>query len=459
MPYILEDNTRVRKWQSGHARCRLAGERSTIPLTPEEFELVKKCDGRTELDPCDSLYLLEAMGVIRRCEKGEADPSPGQIREYPNKLSCIIDWTITERCNYNCLHCFHAADNNMSCEEFTLEEALRFLEEAEACGVPAIRLTGGEPTLYPHFHEIVEEIRRRGMYLKTLITNGSLFDDEMAGFIKRVHPRVQIMLSFDGIGTHDWLRQHEGSEERVKRAIKAGKDAGLNVRINMNVNRRSRPVITDSVKMLADLGVDSIRIIKTTEVPRWALNAADNSMTPEEYYDFSIVFAEWYRESGLSLPVVIWQSLYLNGRDRSYHVLPVKSPECRYRDDAVICKAMTKKISVQANGEIIPCSSVAGVFTQRGIHTGNVKSERLQDLLSEGPLYDMVTHTVKDRMLATPKCASCSHFKRCQGGCPAIALLYNGSLLSQDDYKCTFFNKGYDKKYVDAMDGWKNLID
>ena len=132
--------------------------------------------------------------------------------EYPNKLSCVIDWTITERCNYNCLHCFHAADNNVHREEFSREEALRLLEEAEACGVSAIRLTGGEPTLYPYFREIVEEIRKRGMRLKTLITNGSLMDDELAAFIKSLHPKAQIMLSFDGIGTHDWLRQHQGSE-------------------------------------------------------------------------------------------------------------------------------------------------------------------------------------------------------------------------------------------------------
>ena len=225
--------------------------------------------------------------------------------EYPNKLSCVIDWTITERCNYNCLHCFHAADNNVHREEFSREEALRLLEEAEACGVSAIRLTGGEPTLYPYFREIVEEIRKRGMRLKTLITNGSLMDDELAAFIKSLHPKAQIMLSFDGIGTHDWLRQHQDSEESVRRAIRASKNAGLNVKINMNVNRRSRSVICDSVKMLAKLGVDELRIIKTTEAPRWQLNAADASLTPEEYYDFSIDFAKWNSVSGLTLPVTI----------------------------------------------------------------------------------------------------------------------------------------------------------
>ncbi|MER2178726.1 MAG: flavodoxin domain-containing protein, partial [Stenotrophomonas maltophilia] len=72
---------------------------------------------------------------------------------------------------------------------------------------------------------------------------------------------------------HDWLRQHEGSEKQVRETIFRCKNAGLNVKINMNVNRRNRDVVFDSVKMLADLGVDSIRLIKTTEAPRWQLNA------------------------------------------------------------------------------------------------------------------------------------------------------------------------------------------
>ena len=32
------------------------------------------------------------------------------------------------------------------------------------------------------------------------------------------------------------------------------------------------------------------------------------------------------------------------------------------------------------------------------------------------------------------------------------------SLLSSDGYKCIFFEKGYYKKYTDALSGWKNLV-
>ena len=458
MNYVLEKNIKIQKWSSGKSCYTVDGKNRPFPLKPEEYALLKGCDGVTELAPSDTLYVMEALGVIRRCRKGEAHLAQGQIREYPNKLSCAISWEITERCNYNCLHCFNAADSETKRYEFSREEAFRFLEEAEACGVSDIWLTGGEPTLYPYFREIVEDIHNRGMRLQTLLTNGSLLDDALAAFIQELHPRAQIMLSFDGIGFHDWLRQREGSEERVKRAIRASKAAGLSVKINMNVNRRNRGVICDSVNMLADMGVDVLRIIKTTETPRWQLNAADASLTPEEYYDFSIDFAKWYRSSGLTKPVTIWQSLYLRGRDRSFHILPVKSSACGYRDGAPICSAMLRKPSVRANGEIIPCSPMAGLFSSRGIHMGNVKRDGLQRLLTEGKLFEQVTQTAGQKRLANPKCGECRYFPYCQGGCPAVSMLYGGSLLSPDEYKCVFFENGYYAKYSEALRGWKNLV-
>ena len=150
--------------------------------------------------------------------------------------------------------------------------------------------------------------------------------------------------------------------------------------------------------------------------------------------------------------------MYLRGRDKAYHILPVKSSRCGYREDAYICPAMLRKISVQANGEIIPCAPLAGLFSLNGIHMGNVKREGLQKLFTEGILYEQVTQTVRDKRLTNAKCAACRYFINCQGGCPALSIMLGDSLLSSDGYKCIFFEKGYYKKYTDALSGWKNLV-
>ena len=455
--WILEDGVQLKRWKGGTACAITDVALKPIMLDEAEWALLNACDGKTPLAPCNPLYRFEMMRVIRRCGCGEAALSPGQIAEYQNFYFRSIDWTITERCNYNCLHCFHAADNARHREEFSLEEAMILLEEAAQCGIQGIRLTGGEPTLYPHFRKVAEEIHRRGLALFTLITNGAFLDEALIGFLKALHPRAQIMLSYDGIGTHDWLRQHRGSEEQVKSAIRLCKAAGFEVKINMNVNRRNRKVIPDSVRLLNDMGVDVIRLIKTTEAPRWQLNAGGDSLTIGEYYAFSADFAAWYRDSGLRLPVVIWQSLFLRGENRAFQALPVKTPACRYREKAHICSAMLKKISLQANGELIPCAPLAGLFTLRGVSLGNVKRDGLKKLLTEGPLVDSVNLRAKDKRLHGVKCGKCRYFPSCQGGCPALSMLFGGSLLAPDDYKCAFFEGGWYDRYCETLEGWTNL--
>lgn len=456
MYYIVENNIRIRKWAGHPPVYDVNGKRKFHHLDQDEYALLKSCDGFTELSPNKTLYRMELMRLIRRCRKGEASLKPDQIREYPNHYIWGIEWTITERCNFNCLHCFHAADNKRQRAEFSREEAFRLLREIKECGVTGISLTGGEPTLYPYLRDVMTKARNLRLPLDSLVTNGAGLDEDMVGFIKDLYPRVQIRLSFDGIGTHDWLRQHEGAEEQVKDTIRRCKKAGLYVKINMNVNRRNRDVIFDSSVMLSDMGVDELRIIKTTEAPRWQLNAAGNSLTIEEYFDFSAAFAGKYKDYGLTLPVTIWHSLYLHGKTQVFSALPVKSSQCNYHDDLPLCEGMINKLSIQANGEIVPCGPLAGLFALKDIHLGNVKHDGLQKLLTGGSVIETISHTVGEKRSHNRQCGTCPYFMNCQGGCPALSALYNGSFLEPDPAKCAFFLGDYYNTFCHVLEGWKN---
>ncbi len=345
----------------------------------------------------------------------------------------------------------------MQRNEFSRDEAMRLLDEVAKCGISYIRLTGGEPTLYPWLREVIKGIRDRGMRLQTLITNGSMLTPELLAFIKELHPDAEIMISFDGIGCHDWLRQHEGSEKLAIQAVRHSRETGLPVHINANVNRRNASVMFDSLQMLSDIGIDRFRMIRTTEAPRWELNKKDDTLSPEEYYEFSRCFAEKYRESGITVPVVIWQSLFLNGKTKAFSCLPVKTPSECYDENALMCGAMTKKPSVQANGEVVPCAPLGGYNTHYNIHLGNVHEISLQALLTDGPFAETITATVGDKLRANPKCASCEYVRNCQGGCPALSVISGGSLFSSDEYKCAFFRQGYYDRYCETLKGWNNL--
>jgi len=456
MKYILNENILLRKWRDGLPWYMYRGSSSRRRLTEEEWTFLCRCDGVTGSEPSFLADRLELSGMIRPAGEG-ASLMPDQIREYENVYIQSIDINITDVCNYNCLHCFHAADNGVKRDVYTREELQRLLDEIRDCGIAGVRLTGGEPTLHPEFREILSDIRQKGLQLATLITNGSRLDPEMVAFIRELHPDAQIMISFDGIGCHDWLRQHPGAEEQALRAIRLCKEAGFYVMINANVNRKNRAVMTESVELLADLGVDMIRIIRTTEAPRWQLNAGDETLTTEEYYDFSAEFAKAYRESGVRVPVMIWQSLYLDPARRRFSCFPVKSSVENFREDIPVCTAFHLKPSVLTNGDIVHCSPMAGYYELWNLPKENVKRDGLRKILTESSFSAALDLTVKDKLRANDKCAACPYVRNCQGGCPALSVLSGGDFLSPDGYKCVFFNKGYYEVFCEALSGWKNM--
>lgn len=458
MYFILEKNILLKKWQGGCGYYLYRDSNRRYPAEDDEYELLRQCDGNTDIRQCFLTKKLEAARMIHPVEKAAEKLLPDQIKEYPNYYVKNIDWNITDICNCNCLHCFHAADIHTTGRAFfTYDECLQFLDGMVECGLTGVRLTGGEPTMHPQFREILQAIRERGLWLNTLITNGLNLNEELLDYINGIFPGTQIMISFDGLGTHDWLRQHKGAEEKTLQVIRLCKEAGFNVMINSNLNRKNAGCMFDSVKLLDGMGVDVIRIIRTTEVPRWAENAGGMSLPLDEYYRFSADFAKMYKEGGINAPVMIWQSMYLNGKRKTWTCYAAKAGNCNYDEDAPACSAMYQKPAVLANGDIIPCAPLAGPYGNAGIRMDNVKEAGLQKAMTGGVFVDALTHTAGEKLRENKKCGSCRWAKNCQGGCPAMSFVFDGSLLGSDPTKCIFFNNGWYEKYAAVMDGWRNL--
>ena len=160
MFFILNNDILIKKWRGGGGYYLFRDRLKRYPLSDEEYEILRQCDGNTELQKCFMTSKLEAARMIHPVEKGAEQLLPDQIKEYPNYYVQNIDWNITDICNYNCLHCFHAADVHSTGRAFfTLEEAQKLLDGMVECGLTGVRLTGGEPTLHPQFREILQEIR------------------------------------------------------------------------------------------------------------------------------------------------------------------------------------------------------------------------------------------------------------------------------------------------------------
>lgn len=456
MSYILNETVALRSWWRVPYAYYLKGERNAEKLTKEEFELLSCCDGHSEIENDELLESLIERGFISECKSGEKSLSSWQRMACDNRYFPAMNWMITGKCNYNCLHCFNAADNSPLMAEFSFEEAERLLDDAMACGINAFTITGGEPMCHKSFLPIIEGIYRRGMYVEELNTNGYYMTQEILDRMKEIGCYPLIKISFDGIGHHDWLRNCKGAEEDALRAIALCIENGFRVKAQTNVHRRNVDSMIATARLLDKMGACEMRIIRTTEVPRWNENAKGATLDLDEYFDRMLDFCRTYSSEEHNMIVDIWQLITLHPQSRSYTLRSVSCLEGEFKPSRPVCCGNRAMVAVAANGNVFPCMQMSGYYESRNDILGNVKESGLRPLLQMGKYLAEVCTTVGELAEINAECRSCPYFKYCAAGCRAIALTLTSDKMGVDLSKCLFFKRGYYDKAVETMGDWHN---
>lgn len=457
MSYILNENIALRSWWRVPYAYYIKGVLTAEKLTKEEFELLLRCDGQSDIEDSELLTSLHLRGFISECKKGEKSLTPWQRMECDNRYFPEMNWMITGKCNYNCLHCFNAADNSPLMAEFSLEEAERLLDDAMACGINGFTITGGEPMCHKNFLQIMEGIHRRGMYVAELNTNGFYINQETLDRMKEIGCRPLMKISFDGVGHHDWLRNRKGAEEDALRAIALCVENGFRVKAQTNVHRRNVDSMIPTARLLDEMGVAEMRIIRTTEVPRWNENAKGATLDLEEYFDRMLEFSRVYSTEEHKMTIDIWQFMGLYPTSRKYSLRPVCYRDGEFKSTRPVCRGNRAMVAVAANGNVFPCMQMSGYYEVRNDILGNVKESGLRPILQMGKYLAEVCTTVGELAAANEECNSCPYFKYCAGGCRAIALTLTSDKMGVDPSKCLFFKKGYYEKVVETMGDWHNI--
>ncbi|MCX6559336.1 MAG: radical SAM protein [Candidatus Aminicenantes bacterium] len=142
----------------------------------------------------------------------------------PGRRLRQLDLELTERCNFNCLHCTinrPADDTDAEASEMSLEKIVEILRQATALGVLTVRFTGGEPLLRPDFDDIYQAARGLGLRV-SLFTNASLITIRKAELFSRVLPLEPVEVSIYGMteATAAAATQTKGARQAVSRGLK-----------------------------------------------------------------------------------------------------------------------------------------------------------------------------------------------------------------------------------------------
>ena len=463
MFYRLKDDVALRKWKYVDRAVYLKGQDHAVGISKEEFELALKCDGEHDITPDAHIAHLLAIRYIEPCEKGQKPNEWSKFKEYDNYYFPRMNLMITGKCNLNCLHCFNAKDNAPLNTELSYEDVINILDQAREIGIQAFTITGGEPLVHPRFLDIVRAIYERDMFVFELNTNGLLITQKMLDVFKELHCYPLIKISFDGVGYHNWIRQHPQAEDLTIKAIKKCIANGFRVKAQVQVNRKNVDVMMDTAKLLNELGVDEMRIIRTTEAPRWEKNSPQSSLTIEEYYERMLEFAKQYITSDMGMLIDIWQFVRLNPFAHSVELMPVACNKKDFNIRIPMCKGNRGMIAVSSSGEVVPCLQMSGYFIEKGISLGNLFKTPLKELVKDSPYLNLAMAPLFKQIIENDKCGNCKYYKACTGGCPALGLLYSKDVnfYHEDITKCIFFENGWYEKTTEALKKWrlKNPLD
>ncbi|ADI31272.1 radical SAM/SPASM domain-containing protein [Staphylothermus hellenicus] len=338
----------------------------------------------------------------------------------------LIVWNFTNMCNLKCKHCYQRADKPLP-NELSLKEKIMVVDQLDRAGVAAIALSGGEPTIHPHFRRILYEIASRGMYA-AVATNGWVFADiEKLKEAKKLGLRyVEVSVDSADPKKHDWFRGVQGSWERAVKALENAVKLGINHAMATTITKMNINEVEDLLDLAESIGVKRVVFFNFVPVGR----GKDNiwlDLDPLEREEFlRTIYKEMSKrkmEIVSTAPQYGRVSLQLSGGKEvaPTHFYVGGDPIVRAVAEFVGgCGAGRIYAGIQPDGTLIPC-----VFLP--IPVGNLRERTFWDLWVNAPLFKLL----RDRSKLQGACAVCPYKNIC-GGCRARAYAYFNDPMAPD---------------------------
>lgn len=173
-----------------------------------------------------------------------------------------IYFYLTEGCNLACRHCWLSPklqNDNASYPTLPVKLFRSIVREAKPLGLTTVKLTGGEPLMYPGITEIFQILKDENIRL-SMETNGILCTPGLAKEIASFgDPSVAVSLDGSDAETHEWVRGIKGSFDAAYKGISNLVEAGLKPQVIFTVMKHNKDQLEGIVRLAESLKASSIK--------------------------------------------------------------------------------------------------------------------------------------------------------------------------------------------------------
>ncbi len=292
---------------------------------------------------------------------------------------------LTPACNNRCRGCYNVFANERARPPLTLEGWRRILD----CIKPhahLVKLTGGEPTLHPHFAGIVTHLRELDISF-SLFTNGCWPNPEdLVAFLKTVPQLRGLLISLHGAtpAAHEAFSGVPGSFARTVANIRRATEAGLPVTISAVIHRRNLDQFQAILDLARDLGADHVAFNRYLGPRNPAIEPTDEQLRQ------AVLTIETLRQDGA--PVKFGNCI----------------PRCFVESSSTGCLSGVAYCTIDPWGNMRPCN-------HSPLKCGNLLEQSVEEAWHSAEMQ-------RWRGMIPAECHLCAEFPQCHGGCRAMAV-------------------------------------
>lgn len=193
-----------------------------------------------------------------------------------------VSFTITNRCNLKCIHCFNRSGDGLY-EELDDSKLMEIAYQIAELQPMVVCLCGGEPLIRGKVVFDIIKVLNKSCGAVNIVSNGYAVDKKIVANLYESGIYL-IQFSLDGYSSiqHDNFRAKLGSFQKVTAAIRLAKEVGLKVAVSCVPNRLNANNIDDIVELCSRLKVDSFRVMPFIPMGRGS-SAVDFLLSPIEY--------------------------------------------------------------------------------------------------------------------------------------------------------------------------------
>ena len=359
------------------------------------------------MKPQERLKLKERLRLFRKRYRGSPDAS-----KIISRLSRVIlqlkyvKVRLTTRCNCNCQMCYWKVKD----EQLDLALVKKIIDQVALLGVQTLNFTGGEPTIYPGFTEILRRAKKRG--LRTTVSTNGFLSDKALKFLCANANAVDISLDSYTPEMHDKIRGREGVFAAVLHSLLVLNKGKVPLYINVTVRPDNYRSIHRIIPLLSGL-VKSVdfHLVDTSDNHLKYLEFDKKQLRDFYLNEVPLIIKEAIRHNiKYKIQPLIEQGKPLKNKRALQVILEGSSYPRQLKSllkaDTAPCLLPHKTLRINPDGEVSPCCTLDNV---KGL-LGNIHHQDFIDIVSSDKYFNFIQKAKPAKGL----CAQCGReYRNC----------------------------------------------